>query len=86
MVPIYAFNAWLGMQFPPTAIYFDTLRECYEAFVIYSFMKYLLNFLYREMDIDTIIDCKPMVKHMWPLCWLQPMPGGRRFLYKVSHF
>lgn len=64
MVPIYAMNSWLGMQFPRTSIYFDTLRECYEAFVIYSFMKYLLNFLYREMDIDTVIDCKPSVKHL----------------------
>ncbi|KAI1299244.1 Transmembrane protein [Halotydeus destructor] len=85
MVPIYAMNSWLGMQFPSTSIYFDTLRECYEAFVIYSFMKYLLNFLYREMEIDTVIDCKPSVKHMFPLCWLDPLPGGRIFLHKVKH-
>lgn len=73
------------MTYPKTSIYFDTLRECYEAFVIYSFMKYLLNFLYREMDIETVIDCKPSQRHLFPLCWLDPLPGGRIFLYKVKH-
>ena len=75
------------MQFPATAIYMDTLRECYEAFVIYSFMKYLLNFLFREMDIETVIECKPGQHHLFPvsLLNLDPMPGGRFFLYKIKH-
>jgi hypothetical protein len=85
MVPIYGMNAWLGMKLPAASIYLDTLRECYEAFVIYSFMKYLLNFLYREMDMETMIECKPPQQHLFPLCWLTPLPGGRRFLHKIKH-
>lgn len=85
MVPIYAINAWMGMQFPSTSIYMDTLRECYEAFVIYSFMKYLLNFLSREVDMDVLIECKPAQPHLFPLCHLPPLPGGRMFLHKVRH-
>lgn len=73
------------MTYPPISMYLDTLRECYEAFVIYSFMKYLTNFLYREMDIDIVIDTKPRVKHLIPLCCLKPMPGGRTFLYHCKH-
>lgn len=84
MVPIYAFNAWLGMKFPASAIYLDTLRECYEAFVIYSFMKYLLNFLYRDTDSDLLIQCKPPQKHLFPLCWLDPLPGGYKFLNHIK--
>ena len=84
MVPIYAFNAWIGMKFPHSAIYLDTLRECYEAFVIYSFMKYLMNFLYRETDSDLLIQCKPPQKHLFPLCWLHPMAGGHKFLNTVK--
>lgn len=84
MVPIYAFNAWLGMKFPKSAIYLDTLRECYEAFIIYSFMKYLLNFLYRDTDSDLLIQCKPPQKHLFPLCWLEPLPGGYRFLNNIK--
>ncbi|RWS01887.1 Transmembrane protein 184C-like protein, partial [Dinothrombium tinctorium] len=85
MVPIYAMNSWLALTYPPVAIYLDTLRECYEAYAIYSFMKYLLNFLYCEMDIETTIDTKPPVKHIMPLNFLPPMPGGRLFLYRCKH-
>jgi hypothetical protein len=45
MVPIYALNSWIVLKFPETSIYLDTIRECYEAFVIYNFMMYLINFL-----------------------------------------
>ncbi|CAG0881581.1 unnamed protein product [Darwinula stevensoni] len=51
MVPIYSLNAWLSMTVPKFAIYFDTLRECYEAYVIYNFMIFLLNFL-QEVQGD----------------------------------
>ena len=73
------------MNFPKIAIYVDTLRECYEAFVIYSFMKYLLNFLFHEMDLEMMIECKPGVKHLFPLCFLPPCVGGRRFLDRCKH-
>lgn len=45
MVPIYALNSWIVLKFPVSAIYLDTVRTCYEAFVIYNFMMYLINFL-----------------------------------------
>lgn len=37
MVPVYAFESWMGLRFKRAAMYFDVLRECYEAMVIYSF-------------------------------------------------
>lgn len=45
MVPIYALNSWIVLKFPASAIYLDTIRQCYEAFVIYNFFMYLINFL-----------------------------------------
>lgn len=73
------------MNFPVIAIYVDTLRECYEAFVIYSFMKYLLNFLFYEMDLEYIIECKPGVQQLFPFCLLPPCIGGRLFLNRCKH-
>lgn len=86
MVPIYALNSWLAMYFHRTSIYMDTLRECYEAFVIYSFMKYLFNFLKNEVDAyDILIDCKPGLPNIFPFCLLPPLPGGRRFIQLSRH-
>ena len=35
------FLQWFSLRFPSGAIYFDTFRECYEAYVIYNFMRFL---------------------------------------------
>lgn len=86
MVPIYALNSWFAMFFPSISIYMDTLRECYEAFVIYSFLKYLFNFLYNDVQLNEIlIDCKPNVDHLFPFCFLPPMRGGRKFINTCRH-
>lgn len=42
MVPVYALDAWFALYFRSVAIYLNTLRCCYEAFVIYSFFTYLM--------------------------------------------
>ncbi|EAT46866.1 AAEL001962-PA [Aedes aegypti] len=85
MVPIYALNAWLCLLFPQHAIYMDSIRECYEAYVIYNFMKYLLNYLNLEMDLERTLEYKPPVKHFFPLCCMAPWPTGREFVHNCKH-
>lgn len=85
MVPIYALNAWLCLLFPQHAIYMDSSRECYEAYVIYNFMKYLLNYLNLEMDLERTLEYKPPVKHFFPLCCMAPWPPGREFVHNCKH-
>ncbi|KAF4792173.1 Transmembrane protein [Turdus rufiventris] len=36
---------WIALKYPKIAIYVDTCRECYEAYVIYNFMVFLSNYL-----------------------------------------
>lgn len=86
MVPMYALCSWWSIRFPSLALYLAAIREGYEAFVIYSFMKYLTNFLQRDMDLDSIIDSKPPVRHVFPFCQLPPMPGGRAFLFTCRQY
>ncbi|ESO88509.1 hypothetical protein LOTGIDRAFT_64445, partial [Lottia gigantea] len=86
MVPVYALNAWLALLFPVAAIYLDTIRECYEAYVIYNFMSYLLNYLrtehpYLEYDLEN----KAQVKHFFPFCLLPPWTMGRPFVERCKH-
>ncbi|XP_055376553.1 transmembrane protein 184C isoform X2 [Condylostylus longicornis] len=85
MVPIYAMNAWIGLLFPNHSIYFDSFRECYEAYVIYNFMVYLLNYLNIGMDLEATLEHKPQVYHFFPLCCLKPWPMGREFIHNCKH-
>lgn len=77
MVPIYAVNAWIGLEYPEESIYVDSLRECYEAYVIYNFMRYLLNYLNDGQDLEEVLESKPQVYHIFPLCCLAPWEMGR---------
>jgi len=61
MVPIYAGDAWIGLLAPEYSIYCNSLRECYEAYVIYNFMKFLLNYLNAEMDLEANLELKQQV-------------------------
>ncbi|XP_067621980.1 transmembrane protein 184C isoform X3 [Eurosta solidaginis] len=85
MVPIYALNAWIGLFFPKHSIYVDSLRECYEAYVIYNFMVYLLHYLNLGMDLEATMEYKPQVHHFFPLCCMRPWTMGREFIHNCKH-
>lgn len=85
MVPVYALNAWLVLGYPSLARYLDTARECYEAYVIYNFMMFLLNFLDDELDLDATMETKPQTNHIFPLCCLKPWRMGREFIHRCKH-
>uniref|UniRef100_A0A7M6DMT9 Uncharacterized protein n=2 Tax=Clytia hemisphaerica TaxID=252671 RepID=A0A7M6DMT9_9CNID len=53
IVPFYALDSWLSMLFfeKNYYIYFDTIRDCYEAFVIYNFLCLCYEYLGGEMAI-----------------------------------
>src|SRR5579872_2562180 len=42
MPPVYGLTSWLALLRKEHAIYLETIRECYEAYVIYSFAFYLI--------------------------------------------
>ena len=63
----------------------DCARECYEAYVIYNFMKFLLNYLNTEMDLEANLELKPQVKHLIPLCCLPDWEMGREFVHICKH-
>lgn len=85
MVPIYAINAWIGLLYPKHSTYVDSARECYEAYVIYNFMKFLLNYLNMEMDLEFSLEVKPQVKHIFPLCCLPDWAMGSEFVHICKH-
>lgn len=54
IVPIYAFDSWLSLLFftnDQYYVYFGTVRDCYEAFVIYNFLSLCYEYLGGESAI-----------------------------------
>uniref|UniRef100_A0A3Q3DCU0 Transmembrane protein 184ba n=1 Tax=Hippocampus comes TaxID=109280 RepID=A0A3Q3DCU0_HIPCM len=63
IVPIYAIDSWLSLLFftnDQYYVYFDTVRDCYEAFVIYNFLSLCYEYLGGESAIMAEIRGKPI--------------------------
>lgn len=70
IVPIYAFTSWLSLLFFDNNsyyVYFDTFRDCYEAFVIYNFLTLCYEYLGGEGNIMSEIRGKP-IRSSWFYC------------------
>ena len=72
-------ESWLGLRFAEIALYFDLLRECYEAFVIYSFYQLLVTYLGGERNLVEILAAKPEKPHVFPFCCLPAWRMSDRF-------
>jgi hypothetical protein len=87
MVPVYSIESWLALRFGSYALVMETLRECYEAYAIYSFVHFLLSLLGEEANLAAILKEKPASRgmHKWPFNlmtsqWIM----GHDFIFKCK--
>jgi len=71
MVPLYSIESWLCLRFHTWAIYIETLRDCYESFVLYCFLQYLIEVLGGEEALIILLKDKSPTRgvHYMPLHW-----------------
>lgn len=88
MVPLYSIESWLCLRFHKYAIYIETLRDCYESYVLYCFFQYLIEVLGGEEALVLMLKDKSPTRgmHMWGMhcClkpWLMGQPVSRRTSY-----
>lgn len=62
IIPIFGFDSWLSLFFVTRSsyVYFDSVRDWYEAFVIYNFMHLCYEYLGGESNIMSEIRGKPI--------------------------
>ncbi|KAG8453960.1 hypothetical protein GDO86_000548 [Hymenochirus boettgeri] len=85
MVPIYSVDSWIALKYPDIAIYVDTCRECYEAYVIYNFMIFLLNYLTNRCpNLALVLEAKDQQKHLPPLCCCPVWAMGDVLLFRCK--
>lgn len=78
MIPVYAMVSFLSYLYYRHAIYFEVVRDCYEAFAIASFFTLLCNYLaptlHDQKDFFRVMTPKNWI---WPLTWMQKCSGGQ---------
>ncbi|XP_059204274.1 transmembrane protein 184A [Centropristis striata] len=84
IVPVYAFDSWLSLLFISNDqyyVYFDSVRDCYEAFVIYNFLSLSFEYLGGESAIMSEIRGKPIQSScLYGTCCLGGMSYSIGFL------
>jgi hypothetical protein len=81
IVPVYCVGSWLSLVFFERALYFDTIRDIYEAWVIYSFLNLILAYGGGENECCLAMANNPgSINHPCPLCFLPPIQLGSNFL------
>ena len=87
MVPLYSVESWLSLRFRSVALQIQTLRWCYESYVIYSFLYFLISALGDEHRLIGLLKEKPAERghHMWPvkLC-IYPWSMGYEFFHNCK--
>lgn len=91
MVPLYSVQSWLSLRFHgPARVYIDTLRDLYEAFVIQSFVYYLIELMGGEERLAELLARKEdrLGGHgvvMGKVFRMERWRMGKEFLFKVKH-
>lgn len=55
MIPIYSISAWLGLVFVEAQAYLSLIKDLYEAYIIYTFLSFLIAVLARG-NRNAVID------------------------------
>ncbi|KIW16596.1 hypothetical protein PV08_03784 [Exophiala spinifera] len=77
MVPVYAAVSLLSYYYYNHSVYFEVIRDCYEAFAIASFFSLLCAYIAPDLHQQKIYfrTITPR-KWVWPIPWFQKCTGG----------
>ena len=79
MVPIYALTSWFSMIFPRHRLTIDTSRDCYEAFVLYSFVMLLIEYCGGDRKLVIRFEMKEKALERRQRCLALFKEWGERF-------
>ena len=84
MTPIYGVVAWLSLTFDNAAPLLNVVRDCYEAFTLYNFVKMLYVWCGGERKVMDMMAQKPQMKLPFPLHWFEPWAMGDELFYNCK--
>ena len=90
MVPVYALCSWLSLLMAAHTIYFNLVRDCYEAFALYQFFALLIHYFDTVMGAEMTLNgdsatAEYLQRFHWryppyPCCCLPVIQPGPAFL------
>jgi len=83
LVPVYAIDSYVALLLKDYALYFNVVRDCYEAYVLYMFFRLLVELADGEENLSDQLEQVPQMKYSLPFCCFHIKPG-RIFLHRCK--
>ncbi|KAK5137860.1 hypothetical protein LTR08_006629 [Meristemomyces frigidus] len=79
MIPVYSIVSFLSYLFYTKAVYFEVLRDCYEAFAIASFFTLLCHYVAPDLheQKEFFRQLQPIQNWFWGVFGMQKCTGGQ---------
>lgn len=85
MVPVYALMSFLSLILPESSIYFNSIREVYEAWVIYNFLSLCLAWVGGPGAVVLSLSGRVLKPSCFLMtCCLPPIPLDGRFIRRCK--
>ncbi|KAK7284481.1 hypothetical protein RJT34_19227 [Clitoria ternatea] len=85
MVPVYALMSFLSLVLPESSIYFNSIREVYEAWVIYNFLSLCLAWVGGPGAVVISLSGRVLKPSLCLMtCCFPPIPLDGRFIRKCK--
>jgi hypothetical protein len=72
IVPLYATLSFCSLLWTGAALYFNLIRDIYEAYVIYLFFKLMCSYAGGYDKLAGDLRTRQSMKHPPPCCWYGP--------------
>ena len=92
MIPVYSLQSWLALRFKKERIYLVAWRECFEAYVLWSFFHLMLGFLGGKRSLGARLRLRAKktgeeyLAHLPPCSWCcrRGWSSGARFVHRSA--
>ena len=85
LLPIYSIESWLALYYRQYSVYIETLKESYEAYVIWNFFFFLIALLGEEPHVLNVLRTKgKRGSHPFPFNWFTKPWSGHEIMQKCS--
>lgn len=87
MIPFYGVLSFLSVCIHELRFFLDTIRDTYEAFVLYTFFSLLVEYCGGEAQLLRALHAKKyMGVHPWPLCCIPMYPLNTEFFLRCKRY
>lgn len=89
MIPVWSICSWLSLRWTNCIIYFESIKEAYEAIVVYSYVALLISIMGgKEATIEAIARKDPKMgehRYCFPICCGKKWEMGEQYYSKCVY-